>query len=83
MTEYEKIISFNLQQMAEFIESICYGSYEPWAAWFKAKYCDSCPTVHVTHEMGEDDLNECDFADGVCPHGSSVEHWLNEKAKIS
>lgn len=65
------------QELAAFLSNVYDGRYEPWEQVFKAICCDRCPTVDATDEDGRHyNLHECDFTDGVCPHGDSVLWWL-------
>lgn len=34
--------------------------------------------IHWGKETTQHHLNECDFADGVCPHGNSIQWWLKQ-----
>ena len=83
ITNAEWINAMTIEEKAAFLSSIAYGRETPWSEPFYAKFCDSCPTVTCTVE-GYDkpmDLNECDFVDGKCPHGSDIEWWLQQPAE--
>ena len=77
MTNADRIRAMSDQELAAFLGGVCYGRDEPWERAFKMCCCDPCPTVEATDEYGiRCHLHECDFADGVCPHGDSVLWWL-------
>ena len=79
MTNADHINSMTIEEKADFLYSIAYGRETPWSEPFARRMCDSCQTVHVTYESGiEDDLNECDFVDGKCPHGCDIVWWLQQ-----
>lgn len=76
-TNADRIRAMSNQELAAFLNGICYGRDEPWERAFKESCCDCCPTVEATDEYGKHcSLHECDFADGVCPHGDSILWWL-------
>ena len=76
-TNADIIRAMSDQELAAFLGGVCYGRDEPWERAFKMCCCDPCPTVEATDEYGiRCHLHECDFADGVCPHGDSVLWWL-------
>ena len=78
-TNAQKIRAMSDEELAEFLSSIAYRRETPWSWLFTAKFCKKCPTVHCTYESGtEDDLHECDFVDGKCPHGSDIVWWLQQ-----
>ena len=79
MTNADHINSMTIEEKADFLYSIAYDRETPWSEPFARRMCDSCQTVHVTYESGiEDDLNECDFVDGECPHGCDIVWWLQQ-----
>ena len=79
MTNADRINSMTIEEKADFLYGIAYGRETPWSEPFARRMCDSCQTVHVTYESGiEDDLNECDFVDGECPHGCDIVWWLQQ-----
>ena len=76
-TNADRIRAMNDRDLAAFLSGVCYGREEPWERAFKELCCDSCPVVEATSEDGRHySLRECDFVDGVCPHGDSVLWWL-------
>ena len=78
-TNADRIRVMNDQELAEFLERISVGGEEPWESAFAAGFCDGCPTVQATDDDGRHySLNECDFTDGVCPHGNSIQWWLGQ-----
>lgn len=82
-TNADRIRAMSDQELAAFLSGVCYGRDEPWERSFKAACCDCCPTVKGTDEYGRHcDLHECDFADGVCPHGDSVLWWLVRSQQV-
>lgn len=79
MTNADRIRAMSDQELAAFLDRISIGGDETWECIFKTTFCDCCPTVEVTEEDGtQHHLNECDFADGVCPHGNSIQWWLKQ-----
>ncbi len=82
MTNADRIRAMSDQELAAFLDRISIEGDEPWESIFKTTFCDCCPTVEVTEEDGtQHHLNECDFADGVCPHGKSIQWWLKQPAE--
>ena len=82
MTNADRINAMTIEGKAEFLSRIAYGRETPWSLPFLKEFCNNCPTVHCTYESGaEDDLHECDFVDGKCPHGSDIVWWLQQPAE--
>ena len=78
-TNADIIRAMSDQELAAFLDRISIGGDEPWESIFKTTFCDCCSTVEVTDEDGRhSNLHECDFADGVCPHGNSIQWWLKQ-----
>lgn len=81
MTNFESLTT-NINALANFISKCAYGREDVWTYAFNKEFCKKCPTIHCTFEDGkEDDFHECDFSDGVCPHGSDIEWWLDQELK--
>lgn len=83
MTNADRIRSMSDEELAEFLDQIAYARETPWSIPFQKKICNNCPTTTCTvegyhHPM---ELNECDFADGECPHGSDIVWWLKQPAE--
>ena len=79
-TNADSIRAMTDEELAELLSSIAYDRETPWSEPFDKKFCKSCPTITCTvegyhHPM---DLNECDFTDGKCPHGSDIIWWLQQ-----
>ena len=51
---------------------------------FGEAFCKNCPTVEVrcAPYHGTLKLHECDFTDGICPHGDALEWWLKQPAEV-
>lgn len=82
-TNADRIRSMSDEELAEFLDQIAYARETPWSIPFQKKICNNCPTTTCTvegyhHPM---ELNECDFADGECPHGSDIVWWLKQPAE--
>ncbi len=76
-TNADRIRSMSDRELAEFLDS---AEKEPWSKSFVDTHCKNCPTTTCAVE-GYDhqfELNECDFVDGKCPHGSEVMWWLQQ-----
>lgn len=84
MTNGDRIRAMTDEQLAELLEQTAYAGATPWCEPFARKFCDNCPTVEATiKETGQTmELNECDFADGKCPHGSDIVWWLGQPAEV-
>ena len=81
-TNADRIRVMNDQELAEFLERISVGGEEPWETAFAAGFCGCCPTVDAVDDDGRHySLKECDFVDGVCPHGDSIQWWLSQPAQ--
>ena len=79
LSNADRIRAMSDRELAAFLERISIGGDEPWEVAFKAAFCDHCPTVEATDEDGKHyHLVECDFEDGVCPHGRSIPWWLRQ-----
>lgn len=75
----DRIRSMSDEELKSFLVRIGYGRETPWCDPFAEKFCRNCPTVHCEYESGaQDDLHECDFTDGDCPHGSDIVWWLKQ-----
>lgn len=82
MTNADRINSMTIEEKADFISSIAYDRETPWSAPFAEKFCKSCPEPEYTLEDGSKmRLHECDFSDGVCPHGGDIVWWLQQPAE--
>ena len=71
------------EELAKFLDGLAFSRETPWSDLFARKFCDNCPTVRCVVEgyRQEMEFNECDFADGKCPHGDDVLWWLKEPVK--
>lgn len=70
MTNAEKIRSMSNKELRDFLDKFRVETHtEP----FGKKFCKCCPTVGTT------EYKECEFVDGVCPHGDSLTWWLEQK----
>lgn len=79
-TNADRIRSMTDEQLRDFLDKFRVETYtEP----FGEKFCKSCPTTEVYCSPLHDTLklHECDFADGVCPHGDSLAWWLSQTAE--
>lgn len=85
MTNEEIIKSMTSAELRDFIESLSFGRETPWSESFEKACCSKCPVTHATIvETGQEyDFRECDFVDGVCPYGDSIEWWLKQKPERS
>lgn len=83
VTNADRIRAMSDEELAELLSQTAYAGETPWCEPFDRKFCDNCPTVGVTIvETGKTmDFNECDFADGKCPHGSDIVWWLGQPAE--
>ena len=84
MTNADRIRAMTDEELAELLSQTAYAGETPWCEPFNRKFCDNCPTVEGTiKETGKTmDFNECDFADGKCPHGSDIVWWLGQPAEV-
>ena len=81
-TNADHIRTMSDQELADFLECITLGGDEPWESAFVAALCACCPTVEADDEYGRHySLHECDFVDGVCPHGDSILWWLGRRVE--
>lgn len=82
MTNADRINSMTIEEKAEFLSKIAYERETPWSKPFAEKFCKSCPEPEYTLEDGSKmRLHECDFSDGVCPHGGDIVWWLKQPAE--
>lgn len=82
-TNADRIRAMSDEELAEFLDQIAYARETPWSIPFQKKICNNCQTTTCTvegyhHPM---ELNECDFEDGECPHGSDIVWWLQQPAE--
>lgn len=82
MTNADRINAMAIEEKASFLESIAYARETPWSEAFAEKFCKNCPKPEYTLDDGRKlRLNECDFVDGKCPHGSDIVWWLQQPAE--
>ena len=83
MTNGDRIRAMSDEELAKFLDGLAFSRETPWSDLFARKFCDNCPTVRCVVEgyRQEMEFNECDFADGKCPHGDDVLWWLKEPVK--
>lgn len=83
-TNEQNIQTMSTEELADFICSLAFCGHTPWSKPFADKFCKSCTTIECTTEDGKKIyLNECDFSDGVCPHGSDIEWWLEQPMEVN
>lgn len=81
MTNADRIRAMTDEELAGFLSSISDLGIAPWSTAFSTSFCDSCPNPEYTTEDGlKLRLHECEFSDGVCPHGDEVLWWLRQPA---
>lgn len=81
MTNADRIRTMTNEQLKDFLEKFRVETYtEP----FGKAFCKNCPTTEGTVEgkMIPLRLHECDFADGVCPHGDALSWWLSQTEEV-
>lgn len=80
-TNADKIRSMSNEELRDFLDGF---RVETFSEPFGDKFCKNCPTTEGTIQGGLIPLrfNECDFADGVCPHGDSLTWWLSQPAEV-
>lgn len=83
LTNFDRITKMSAEELGEFLKEIAASGKAPWDESFIKRFCESCPTEEATIiETGQKlKLRECDFSDGVCPHGDDVMWWLNQPVK--
>lgn len=83
VTNADRIRNMSDEELANFVARIAYARETPWSKPFADKFCKNCPVtlVESTHPPMSLYLNECDFADGECPHGSDIVWWLQQTAE--
>lgn len=77
MTNADRIRSMTNEQLRNFLDKF---RVETFTEPFGEKFCKNCPTTEGTVEGGLIPLrlSECDFEDGVCPHGDALLWWLSQ-----
>lgn len=82
-TNADRINEMTIEEKAAFLYKVAYAGEQPWSKPFYEKFCANCPTERVTVvETGSElDLHECDFKDGLCPHGHDISWWLQQPAE--
>lgn len=45
MTNYQKIVSMNIDEMAEYLARVMQVDDNPALKWFDKKYCQNCETI--------------------------------------
>lgn len=78
MTNGDRIRSMTDEELRNFLDKF---RVETYTVPFGEKFCKNCPTTEgaVEGNLIPLRLHECDFADGVCPHGDSLMWWLEQK----
>lgn len=61
-TNYEKIISMSVEDMADFLNGLCFDD-APWFDWFDKGYCQNCDAV----EKGDHIYSRCELEDENYP----------------
>lgn len=50
MTRYEKMSSFSIDELTEWIYEYGHHDDSPWMTWFDKKYCTNCTPIRLTRE---------------------------------
>lgn len=67
MTNGDRIRAMSNEELRNFLDKF---RVETYAEPFGKKFCKCCPTT------------ECEFVDGVCPHGDSLMWWLKRPVEV-
>lgn len=79
-TNADRLRAMDDRALAQFLLSVQDRGSGPWEFDFERKFCDSCPTRRVEDLTSVPlEIHECDFSDGVCPHGDSCTWWLMQE----
>ena len=60
MTNYEKLKSMNVEDFANFLDSIGFDD-NPWTTWFSEKYCSKCQPVKGRFEDVDHEFSFCEI----------------------
>lgn len=78
-TNADRLNAMTIEEKADYLSKIAYARETPWSKPFAEKFCKSCPEPEYTLDDGRKlRLHECDFKDGVCPHGGDIVWWLKQ-----
>lgn len=77
-TNADKIRGMSDKELREFLITIANAIEDfPWDKAIYEKHCKTCPGVILDGT----EYHECDYIDGECPHGDTVDWWLKQKTK--
>lgn len=66
MTVFDKILSYDKEQLIEFLSRCDSLEYSPWGIWWDNTYCKNCATVTYTQS---DDYSPLGIS---CPNGREL-----------
>lgn len=74
-TNGDKIRGMDDKELRDFLFTIANAIEDfPWDKAIYEKHCKSCPGV----VLDGTEYHECDYIDGECPHGDTVDWWLKQ-----
>lgn len=53
MNNFEKLKSFDMDQLADWLAEHSQYDHSPWSEWFDKKYCKNCESIICRHEDTE------------------------------
>ena len=66
MTNYRKIKSMNIEDLASFLDNCSSFENAPWTIWFNQTYCENCESITCKYEselLGESGKVECAYCE--------------------
>ena len=54
MTNYNKIISMSIDELAQWLDKCSVTEEAPWVIWFNESYCKQCETIKVSKENAKE-----------------------------
>lgn len=68
ITNYEKIMSMDIDELVEWLYSFDSGDESPWFEWWNKKYCNTCENIIVHDEYLERNIERswCELNGGRC-----------------
>lgn len=65
MTNFDKIKSMSIDELAKFIDEHAMYDDTPWMDWWDKNYCDKCEYVTVKFDDQEKVLGFCSYRDNI------------------
>ena len=84
MTNFDKITSMSLEELAEWIDNNGLVDNTPWQEWWDKTYCQQCDTIKVTADEAEEVLGftplitDTNFECAYCEIHDECKFFMNQ-----